>query len=169
MLTLPCISLYFHPSVHPSTPLAILSSVKSYVNLRFPFMLTSKMGTHMQMHNPSHFSQHTLSHTHSVSHPFSSPSDELLSCLLDIGSMRPQSRLAANHMTMRRTLTSPACSAFASSLLNRRPPENLHSGWLWGALRVGRSQGELERRETHPGNNGVKVCTNSMSQSRLNI
>lgn len=63
VLTLLCISPYFHPSIHSSTPLAILSSVKSYVNLQFPFMLTSKMGTHMQMHNPSHFSQHTHTHT----------------------------------------------------------------------------------------------------------
>lgn len=40
-----CWSVYtfIHQSIHPSMPVAILSSVKSNVNLCFPFMLTSKM------------------------------------------------------------------------------------------------------------------------------
>ena len=131
-------------------PTAILSSVKSTVNLCFPFMLTSKMDTHthMQMHNPSHFwakhtqththtrahtHAHTRTHTHLQSHPFSSPSDELLSCLLDIGSMQPQSHPAANHRTMRRTSSSPACSAFAGGHFSIRPSEILGGDWLGGA------------------------------------
>lgn len=121
----------------------------------------------MQMYSPSHFSQHTHTHAHTVSHPFSSPSDELLSCLLDIGSMQPQSCPAANHRTMR--WTSPACSAFASGPFNRQPSENLAGGWLGGAWRVGhtwksKKAREAERGDTHTRkqtHSGVNICAMS--------
>lgn len=128
-------------SFHPSMPAAILSSassVKSTSNLCFPFMFTSKVDTHTQIDVQSiRFCLDTHSLSLSLSHPFSSPSDELLSCLLDSGSIQPQSRQAANHRTMRLTSTSPACSAFAGRPFNRQPSENLSSRWLGGAWWAG--------------------------------
>lgn len=163
-----CVFLYFHPSIHPSMLAAILSSVKSNVNLCFPFMFTSKMDTqtHAQMYNPSHFNQHKHTHTHTGmhahTHPFSSPSDELLSCLLGIGSMQPQSCPAANHRTMRRTLTSQACSAFASDHFNRQPSENPGGRWLEGAWRAGHPWKSKKTREAQIGNTNERRDTHSI-------
>lgn len=118
-----------YPSIGKNISLlaAILSSVTIYFYLFFPFKLTSKLGTHVQMSNPSLFSTHACTHTHIhtqwVSHPFSSPSDVLLSCSLDIGSIQLQSRLAANHRTLRRASVSPACSAFAGAHFSGQPSQ----------------------------------------------
>lgn len=144
-----CISVYFHPHTNPSIRACSYSFIKSIVKLCFPFMFTSKMDTHTHTCRSTTI---TFTHTPSPSHPASSPSDELLSCLLDIGSMQPQFRPTANHRTMRRTSTSPACSAFAGGAFNRQPSENLGGDWLGGARRAGhrrkqKKAGEAERED----------------------
>lgn len=135
----------FHPTITAlSQTAAILSSVTSVKSqLISPFL-------HVYIRDAD-----TQTHTRPLSHPFSSPSDELLSCLLYIVSMQPQSRPAASHRTMRRTPTSSACSAFAVGLFSRQPSENLGSDWLWGPQWAGHQwstkklEGDRERRQTH--------------------
>lgn len=87
---------FFHPTITAlSQTAAILSSVTSVKSQLISAFLSC---LHQRW-------RHT--HTHvPLSHPFSSPSDELLSCLLYIGSMQPHCSPAASHRTIMRTPTS---------------------------------------------------------------
>lgn len=148
-----CVNALLHQSIYPPIhwwkykPVVILSSVKSYFNLFFPFMLISKPDTQLQMYNPS---QSLSTHTHTciwcVSHSFSSLSDVLLSCSLDIGSIQLQSRLAANQRTTRR-------AAFASAHFSGRPLQSLGgaiscAGCAWKLKTAGEIHRQRKRHVT---------------------
>lgn len=150
-----------HPSIYPGGEKCPGSysfiSVKSHVNLPFLSCWHQRWThawiwtIHRILLDTTHMHTHTC--THRESHPFTSDSDELLSCLLDIGSMQPQSRLVANHRTMGWALTLPAFSAFANSSFSRWPSENLGVGWLceiwWAGCKwKSKKSGEAERQKT---------------------
>lgn len=72
VLTQRCLSIL--SSIHPSMLAAILSSVKSNVNLCFPFMFTSKMD------GRTHTLRHILINTHAQTHSLTLSHLPLMSC-----------------------------------------------------------------------------------------